>query len=166
MIWRWLRRLLGLAAPPPVEPPAPPPPLPAEPYPATDDEIDTAARTLFGEARGESIDGKIAVVWTIRNRAEQGGWWGDSIGTVCLKPWQFSCWLPSDPNRAKLLALPRSDRRYKGCRRIVEEVLAGEHADPTHSSTHYCHVSITPAWAEGLEPVVVIGRHKFFRDVG
>jgi spore germination cell wall hydrolase CwlJ-like protein len=33
---------------------------------------DILARTLWGEARGESLDGKIAAAWTIRNRVLDG----------------------------------------------------------------------------------------------
>lgn len=61
-------------------------------------DIDILARTIYGEARGEPWEGKIAVAWVVRNRAERGGWWGDTIREVCLKPWQFSCWNETDPN--------------------------------------------------------------------
>ena len=33
---------------------------------------DILARTLWGEARGETLAGQIAVVWTIRNRVNDG----------------------------------------------------------------------------------------------
>jgi len=39
---------------------------------------DILARTLWGEARGESLAGQIAVAWTIRNRVNDGkdrSWW-------------------------------------------------------------------------------------------
>lgn len=60
--------------------------------------LDTLTKTIWGEARGEGREGMIAVAWVILNRASIGGWWGNSIETVCLKPWQFSCWNANDPN--------------------------------------------------------------------
>jgi hypothetical protein len=46
---------------------------------ATENDRDILARTLWGEARGESLAGQIAVAWTIRNRVNDGNaksWWG------------------------------------------------------------------------------------------
>ena len=38
----------------------------------TEKDRDILARTLWGEARGESLVGRIAVAWTIRNRVNDG----------------------------------------------------------------------------------------------
>ena len=60
-------------------------------HPLTD--IDTLARTLFGEARGELYGGRVAVANVIINRAaSQVTWWGNTVEEVCRKPKQFSCW--------------------------------------------------------------------------
>ncbi|ROM79306.1 hypothetical protein BK654_08030 [Pseudomonas brassicacearum] len=61
---------------------------------------DILARTLWGEAPGESLAGQIAVAWTIRNRVEDDKaklWWGEGYAGVCLKPYQFICWNQNDP---------------------------------------------------------------------
>ncbi|HEY8343328.1 MAG TPA: cell wall hydrolase [Calditerricola sp.] len=144
-----------------------------KPHPATEADRHVATLTLIGEARGEPDEGKIAVAWVIRNRAEMDlgndgkpDWWGDTIYDVCLKPWQFSCWNEGDPNRKVLDTTSTSDPIYRACRAIVDAVLAGEYPDPTHGATHYCTLTLTPAWAKGRVPVAIIGRHKFFRDVG
>ena len=71
----------------------------------TEKDRDILARTLWGEARGESLAGQIAVAWTIRNRVNDGkakSWWGEGYAGVCQKPYQFSCWNKSDPNFAYL----------------------------------------------------------------
>ena len=36
----------------------------------TEQDWDTLARTIFGEARGESLQGQVGVAWVIRNRAD------------------------------------------------------------------------------------------------
>ena len=69
--------------------------------------IDTLARTIYGEARGEPIRGKEAVAAVVLNRVgramERGGWWwGSSVAEVCRRPWQFSCWNADDANRTKI----------------------------------------------------------------
>ena len=67
----------------------------------TEKDRDILARTLWGEARGESLAGQIAVAWTIRNRVNDGkakSWWGEGYAGVCQKPYQFSCWNKNDPN--------------------------------------------------------------------
>ena len=71
----------------------------------TEKDLDILARTLWGEARGESLAGQIAVAWTIRNRVNDGNaksWWGEGYVGVCQKPYQFSCWNKNDPNFAYL----------------------------------------------------------------
>ena len=42
-------------------------------------DLQTAARTIFGEARGESDEGQRWVAATIITRAQRGGWWGGTL---------------------------------------------------------------------------------------
>lgn len=135
-----------------------------------DYEIDVLARTIYGEARGEPVRGKEAVAAVIMNRVRlarrRGGyWWGDSIQTVCQKPWQFSCWNDNDPNRKKLLAVTRENSVFKTCLRVARRAVRGALKDPTRGSTHYHTLNVDPPWSSGRAPVVIIGRHKFFNDI-
>ena len=52
-------------------------------------EIFTLTYTIYHEARGESMYGKLAVASVIYNRSMKSG---KSFGYECLKPEQFSCW--------------------------------------------------------------------------
>lgn len=133
-------------------------------------DIDIAARTLYGEARGESNEGLRAVAHVIINRAtidlgndNKPDWWGETIAGVCQKTWQFSCWNANDPNRQKLIDLPTDDSQYIRCRR--EFVAALDEPDPTENSTHYHTAAVSPKWAQGKTPTVQIGRHFFYNDV-
>lgn len=54
--------------------------------------------TIYGEARGESYEGKVAVASVIMERVKHRAWDGEDIQEVCLMPYQFSCYLPDDPN--------------------------------------------------------------------
>ncbi|CAF2385788.1 unnamed protein product [Rotaria sp. Silwood2] len=134
--------------------------------PQTLDEIDVLTRTVYGEARGESIDGQVAVAWVIRNRAAKGRtYMGKTIKDVCLKPYQFSCWNSNDKNRSVLLNLYTDSEEYQSIRRVVEQVLNGTRTDNTQGSTHYHARRIQPNWTIGKSPVVTIGNHLFYNNV-
>jgi spore germination cell wall hydrolase CwlJ-like protein len=135
-----------------------------------DPAVDTLARTIWGEARGEQVRGKEAVAAVVMNRArrakERGGyWWGSTPVEVCRKPWQFSCWNDADPNRAKIEAVGRDDRNFQSCLRIARRALAGTLKDPTGGATHYHAKDATPPWAKGRKPSAGIGNHRFYNDV-
>jgi len=123
----------------------------------------TMARTCYGEGRGESLDGKIAICWTIKNRAAKGGWWGNSIAEVCLKPKQFSCW--DDHNRTSMLAATETTPAFLDCLYTAIAVIGGHIPDPTLGSCHYHTTKVNPPWSEGVTPTVQIGNHLFFNNI-
>lgn len=133
-------------------------------------EIDTLARTLWGEARGEGHEGMHAVANVVLNRVkvaeDKGGfWWGNNIVQVCQKPYQFSCWNRSDPNYRKLLEVDARDLYFATAQRIANRAVSGCLADLTGGATHYHAAGIEPYWARGVKPIKVIGHHKFYRLV-
>jgi len=128
------------------------------------------ARTIYGEARGESVRGKEAIAAVIMNRVNlanrKGGyWWGRTIEDVCGKPWQFSCWNDNDPNRKKIEKVGPENRVFRSCIRIARRAAAGTLEDPTRGATHYHTFSSRPPWARGHAPVCVIGRHVFYAGI-
>ncbi len=138
--------------------------------PGAPDVVDTLARTIYGEARGEPVRGKEAVAAVVMNRVaramERGGWWwGSSVIEVCRRPWQFSCWNADDPNRAQIERADESDREFASCARIARRAVAGALEDPTQGATHYHAKGIAPPWAKAREPSAVIGRHRFYNNV-
>lgn len=128
-------------------------------------ELDTMARTVWGEARGEVDPGMAAVAWVIKNRADKGGWWGSTIEAVCTKAWQFSCWNVNDPNRPKLMAVTMDDPCFAKAMMICNAVICGTIADPTGGATSYYerHMVPAPEWALGKIPTATIGNHVFFK---
>lgn len=132
--------------------------------PVRPEDHDTLARTIWGEARGESFNGQIAVAWVVLNRLAKGGY-GTTIEEVCKKPWQFSCWNTSDPNRAKIENLVDEDHDFFRAKGIAALVMTKDFSDPTDGSTNYFADSIDPpSWSRQMVPTVTIGRHRFFRD--
>ena len=108
-----------------------------------------AARTLYGEARGEPDEGQRGVARVLVNRMRDGRW-GKSLGSVCLWPFQFSCWLSRDPNLKTIISLADDDPMLVKLRGIVAEALAST-KDVTQGATHYYAVSMNnpPAWSIG-----------------
>lgn len=132
-------------------------------------DLEIAARTVWGEARGESQQGREAVAWVLRNRVEAttGQFREDvSPADAALKPWHFSVWNAGDPNRLKMQALALADPVLLACLAAVATAWAADRsADPTGGARHYHAAGITPAWAEGRRPSARIGRHLFYADV-
>jgi len=133
-------------------------------------EVDILARTLYGEARGETVRGKEAVACVILNRAKRakdrgGYWWGNSIEQVCLKPWQFSCWNESDPNRQKILAVEPGHKVFDTCLRIARRAVSGCLSDPTDGATHYHTERVNPPWSRGKPASAEIGHHLFYNTI-
>lgn len=139
------------------------------PIDSQQEAIDTLARTIWGEARGETLLGMEAVAAVVLNRVavaqRRGGrfWWGRDIQSVCRRPLQFSCWNPNDPNRDKLLRVTSQDRIFAMCTRIARRAVAGLLADPTSGADHYHAVGISPNWTHGKFPTVQIGNHIFYK---
>lgn len=122
-----------------------------------------AARTIYGEARGELDDGKRAVAHVIRNRAANPTRYGATPAGVCLAKMQFSCWNPDDPNRRLLIDVSDEDSVLQTCLRAWLD--SEKESDPTGGSTHYLVTGTYVRWAEGVAPFVAIGRHSFYRGI-
>jgi spore germination cell wall hydrolase CwlJ-like protein len=133
-------------------------------------EIDTLARTIFGEARGEPVEGMEAVASVILNRArisQKKGryWWGTGIIGVCQKPYQFSCWNKGDPSYHRLINVTADNIHFATALRIARRAVINALRDNTNGATHYHADYIAPYWAQGERPVKTIGRHIFYKLV-
>lgn len=129
---------------------------------------DILARTIWGEARGETLQGKEAVANVIINRlkisrARGKFWWGNTLEEVCQKPFQFSCWNEDDPNYTKILAVTEDDPQFAICLRIARRALNGVLTDHTNGADHYHADHVTPKWAHSRVPAAVIGNHIFYQ---
>lgn len=132
----------------------------------TEEDILTLARTMWGEARGEDNEGMKAVCCAIINRFNSKKWFaGKTIAETCLKPWQFSCWNPTDPNRLKMLKLTYIELKRE--LDLIKEVTGGVYNDITSGATHYYAPKACPMpkWAKGKVPCYVHGNHLFFKDI-
>ncbi len=127
------------------------------------------ALLIWGEARGESVAGQIAVACVVRNRVLRSG--HDWIA-VCLAPKQFSCFNADDPNYPKILRA--ADVLMTGeltpelaqALWISEGVIAGHVIDNTHGSQNYLATDLlqsehAPRWALDRPILARIDNHSF-----
>ena len=131
-------------------------------------EREVVACTLWGEARNQGDEGLRAVAGVIFNRLRTRYRGCSTAQSVCLDPFQFSCWLKNDPNQPRMLAVARApDAPYRQALAIADELLARSLTDITRGARHYYALSMRqpPDWARGKTPCIVIGEHKFFNDV-
>lgn len=132
-------------------------------------EQSVAARTIWGEARGEGDEGMKAVAHVLLNRLKLGRW-GKTMGSVCLWPWQFSCWNVQDPNRPKMLGFHAMDLELGPPAAALAMAVTDDEqgVDPTGGATFYFNpkgLLRPPNWAIGKMPCAIIGNHQFFRDI-
>jgi uncharacterized protein (TIGR02594 family) len=133
----------------------------------TDDDVLTLARTIFGEARGESNAGKEAVGHVVINRVNSHRF-ADTVEKVCLQPKQFSCFNAGDPNRPIILAetLASGNAGFQECVAVAKRVIGGTVADNTGGATHYYARTIAaPSWTVGATLTAEIGVHRFYKNV-
>lgn len=132
----------------------------------TNDQI--LAVCLYGEARGEPREGKIAVASVIKERVHRGGWYGEGYHGVILKPKQFSCFNTGDPNFPKLFDIAgdfsthvQKNSSLAECHEIARGIIGGE-IKPSVCATHYKTLSCKAAWADKMHKIATCGAHEFY----
>lgn len=132
-------------------------------------DMDILARTVMGEARGDSDIGKHAVARCIVNRWRMRNRWFSAplIAEVCQKHAQFSCWLKSDPNREVILnATYDKPALCNAMRAAALAIHSSPHLWLTDEVTHYySDIIAEPLWAKGHTPAGRIGHHIFFAGI-
>lgn len=137
--------------------------------PETDPDVDTMARTIWGEARSEGILGMQAVACVIINRFHENIWYSKykgehSIKAVCLKPKQFSCWNDDDPNKKVCELVDKRNKQFVQALEISKDAKMGKLKDITNGANHYYADYIkTPKWVKDMKFCVKIGRHNFYK---
>lgn len=131
------------------------------------DDLNILARTAFGENRSGGEPGMQSVLNVIMNRSAKAKWWGDTPRSVCLKPYQFSCWMPDDPNYELLTTVGEDNAAFALALKLAAEALSGTLADLTSGATYYISAFMTkwPHWAVGHKPCAEIEHQIFFNDI-
>ena len=122
------------------------------------------AHTLWGEARGEPIEGIQAVTSVIYNRtrhylaSHQSELPEDAMQAVCLSPHQFSCW----SDGAFIQELPHICNKWSDCIFITSSLISGQF-QPIIDATSYHADSCKPYWTDSMTFICQIGKHLFYK---
>jgi len=136
-------------------------------------EAQIMALTIYGEARGESREGKIAVGSVILERVDHREWDGNTIHEVCLMPYQFSCYLPGDPNfqALRLIAQDWETKAMRSmamseCYQVAVGLIDGTiPRTPEIAAAHCCQYKTkkaSAAWAKKMKVILTIDQHEFY----
>ena|ERR1700733_2590693 len=124
--------------------------------------LELCALCVWRESRGEGILGKRGVAHVILNRALRPGWWGSSISSVILFPFQFSSFNVGDPNSDKWPS--DGDPSYADSLGVAEAVLDKGDPDLTNGATSYYDISIPPpSWTSSMTLTFEVGRLRFYK---
>jgi spore germination cell wall hydrolase CwlJ-like protein len=122
------------------------------------DEANCIAVAVYHEARGESLEGQLAVAQVIKNRAMSGKYPSDWCGVV-KQPWQFSF--------VRHGQFPSVDVNSEAWRKAVGITrLAVANAVPSvPKDCLWYHANyVAPRWSNNLQRVEKIGAHIFYRS--
>ena len=124
--------------------------------------LDCLALNIYHEARGEPLDGQVAVAQVVMNRV------GDAEfpGQVCEVVRQGGEW-PRDRCQFSWWCDGRGDRpddlaAWTGSKDLARRILAGSVDDPTGGALWYHADSVSPDWDMDISRQAKIGRHVFY----
>lgn len=121
-----------------------------------DREQDCLANAVYFEARGESLEGQLAVAEVVLNRARSGRY-PTTICAVVVQPAQFSF--------VRRGVIPAADRACEAWRRavaIARIAQAGERRMLPNDVLWYHARYVSPGWGRRLERSAEIGLHIFY----
>ena len=124
---------------------------------ALDEEANCLATAVYFEARGESVEGQLAVARVVMNRALSGRYPGTWCGVV-KQPWQFSF--------VRNGRFPRIDTNSSAWARAqgIARLAAANVVPSVGTDVLWYHASyVSPSWGRRLSMAQRIGTHIFYR---
>lgn len=124
-----------------------------------DEQANCIAVAIYHEARGESLEGQLAVAKVIMNRAASGKYPSSWCGTV-KQPWQFSFVNPRTGDYPRVDEASASWKKALGVTRLaVNKAISNLTDDVLWYHADY----VAPSWGRRLTRVEKIGTHIFYR---
>lgn len=123
---------------------------------ASNDPTTCLAATIAYEARGESLEGKIAVAQVVLNRVKNPNRPRTICGVV-KEPNQFS-WVKSIRNPFSNWKLISSEFE------LASDILNGEYDDVTNGAEYFHTKDVKPGWTKNLQKIKNIGSHRFYKN--
>ena len=125
-----------------------------------DEQANCMAVAVYHEARGESVEGQLAVARVIMNRAASGKYPSSWCGTV-KQPWQFSF---VNPRTGQMPGVNASSAAWRKAQAITRLAIANVVPSLTNDVLWYHADYVAPSWGRRLSRVSKIGTHIFYRS--
>jgi spore germination cell wall hydrolase CwlJ-like protein len=122
-----------------------------------DEQTNCLATAVYFEARGETVDGQLAVARVVMNRAASGKYPPDWCSVV-KQPWQFSFVRNGE--------FPPADTNCDAWRRAeaIAQLAAANVVPSVGQDVLWYHADyVAPSWGRRLNMVEKIGAHIFYR---
>jgi spore germination cell wall hydrolase CwlJ-like protein len=123
---------------------------------ALDEQTNCLATAVYFEARGESVEGQLAVARVVMNRAASGRYPPDWCSVV-KQPYQFSF--------VRHGQFPQADTNSDAWRKAeaIAELAASNVVPSVASNVLWYHADyVAPSWRHNLQEVSQIGAHIFY----
>jgi len=125
-----------------------------------DEEANCIAVAVYHEARGESLEGQLAVARVIMNRAVSGKYPATWCGVV-KQPWQFSF---VNPRSGYMPGVDAASAAWKKALGITRLAMANAVPSLSTDVLWYHADYVAPSWGRRLTRVDKIGTHIFYRS--
>jgi N-acetylmuramoyl-L-alanine amidase len=119
-----------------------------------DSDMECLATAVYFEAKGEPLDGQLAVAQVILNRVEAGRF-GGSICDVVKAPKQFSF------VRGGAMPAPGNTAQWETAKAIALIATSGSWPEIVPDATHFHATRVNPGWK--MRRVATVGQHVFYR---
>lgn len=126
---------------------------------ALDAEAHCMAVAVYHEARGESLEGQLAVARVIMNRTESAKY-PDSWCKVVKQPWQFSF---VNRRTGRFPAVNERSEAWARAQAITRIAIANAAPILSYDVLWYHADYVAPSWGRRLTFVEKIGNHIFYR---
>ncbi len=136
--------------------------LMAQPKPTGDAQWECLTQAIYFEARGENLEGQIAVAEVILNRADSPLYPRTVCGVVKQRggggcQFSYVC-----DGRTKMREMGAADLAG----RIARAMLDGAPRVLTDGATHFHTRGVKPSWSKRFAKTASIGSHLFYRQPG
>lgn len=122
------------------------------------DQANCIAVAVYHEARGESLEGQLAVARVIMNRAASGAYPTSWCGVV-KQPWQFSF-----VRNGRFPSVDESSAAWRKALGVTRLAVANAVQSVPGNCLWYHADYVAPSWGRRLTRVEKIGAHIFYRS--
>jgi hypothetical protein len=123
------------------------------------EQANCIAVAVYHEARGESLEGQLAVARVIMNRAASGKYPPSWCGVV-KQPWQFSF---VNPRTGDFPAVDTASTAWARAQGVTRLAMANAVPSLTSDVLWYHANYVSPSWGRRLSMAQKIGAHIFYR---